>query len=107
MSHDTGRELGVKTAVCGEYERLLEASHKAMRTWNEGRAAICDSGAEGREVDLELLRLQAKYASAYARLQRHVRECHRCQLVVSIAERGEPTGIRSNANADVEIHFYD
>jgi hypothetical protein len=99
--------LGLKMAVCGEYEQLLEASHRAMRTWNEERAAICDSGATGREADLDLLRAQAKYASTYARLQRHIRECQRCQFVASMAERGEPTEIRSDTNADVEIHFYD
>jgi hypothetical protein len=99
--------LGVKTAVCGEYEQLLEASHKAMRTWNEERAAICDSGAKGREADLELLRAQAKYASTYARLQRHIRECQRCQFVTSMAGGGERTEIRSDPNAEVEIHFYD
>ena len=96
---------GLKTAVCGEYEVWLEESHRALKTWNEERAAICESGAQGRDVDLELLRLQAKYARAYARLQRHVRECSRCRLVAWMTERQEPTEIGPGADAEIQLHL--
>ena len=78
----------VQTAICEEYERLLQYSHRAAETWNEQRAAIYESGAKGRDVDFELLGLQARYASAYARLQKHLRECERCRFVSSIANGG-------------------
>jgi hypothetical protein len=94
-----GRE--VQTAICGEYERLLQQSHRASKTWNEQRAAIYDSGAKGREVDLELLRLQAKYAAAYARLQKHVRECERCRFVSSLAK----VTASNDASTDVGLHL--
>jgi hypothetical protein len=34
----------------------------------------------GKEVDDELLRLQAAYAKACATLRRHVRDCEVCQF---------------------------
>jgi hypothetical protein len=96
---------GLKTAVCGEYERLLEKSHAALRTWTEERAAIYESGARGRDVDLELLRLQAGYAGAYARLQRHARECSRCRLVAWMAEGNETRAGAPAERAGVELHL--
>ena len=95
----------VQTAMCGEYERLLQQSQRAAKTWNEQRAAIYDSGAKGREIDLELLRLQAQYASAYARLQKHMRECERCRFVASMANGGAGNDARSDAPSDVSVHL--
>jgi len=80
-------ELKDRTGVCDEYERLLEASHRAMRTWNEQRMIICESGARGRALDLQLLAEQAKYAKAQAQLQKHIRECVRCQFASAMSER--------------------
>ena len=87
-------ELKERIGVCDEYERLLEASHRAMRTWNEQRMIICQSGARGREVDLQLLREQAKYAKAQAQLQKHIRECVRCQCASTMTERVQAEGTR-------------
>jgi len=98
-------ELGLKTAVCEEYERLLEKSHAALKTWTKERAAIYESGARGRDVDLELLRLQAGYAGAYARLQRHARECSRCQLVASMAEHDDVRRSGPGERTELELHL--
>jgi hypothetical protein len=95
----------VQTAICGEYERLLQQSHQAAKTWNEQRRAIYDSGARGREADLELLRLQAKYAGAYARLQKHVRECERCRFVSSLAKVAASHDRGSDRATDVGVHL--
>lgn len=76
-----------RMGLCDEYERLLEASHRAMRTWNEQRMIICESGARGRAVDLQLLTEQAKYAKAQAQLQKHIRECMHCQFASTMRER--------------------
>jgi len=76
-----------RIGLCEEYERLLEASHRAMRTWNEQRTIICGSGARGRARDLQLLTEQAKYAKAQAQLQKHIRECVRCQFASAMRER--------------------
>jgi hypothetical protein len=91
----------LQIGFCGEYERLLEASHRAMRTWNEQRVAICESGAKGRAADLELLREQAKYAKAQAQLQKHVRECVRCSFARPVAERGQAPGQAPDQETDV------
>ncbi len=68
------------TTVCSEYQRLLEESQRALEIWTEARANVCQS-RNGRAAGDELLRLQAKYARAYAVEQRHVHNCFLCQFV--------------------------
>jgi hypothetical protein len=63
------------TEVCSECQRLLKASENAREVWNEHRAEICRSRLVGKETGDELLRLQAKYARAYAAFQKHVQNC--------------------------------
>lgn len=87
VEHTMNVERNNRTGLCDEYERLLEASHRAMRTWNEQRMIICESGARGRTVDLQLLTEQAKYAKAQTQLQKHIRECVRCQFASAMTER--------------------
>ena len=60
----------VKTAICNEYQMLLEEGEKALAMWNVRRAEIAESRL-GRDTDNELLRLQTKYARA----QSHYRTC--------------------------------
>jgi hypothetical protein len=74
-------QLSGMTTVCGEYQRLLEESQRALEIWNEVRAQVCQSRLTGKAAGDELLRLQAKYARAYAVEQRHVHNCFLCQLV--------------------------
>ena len=74
------KQLSVDTTVCNEYQRLLEESQGALEIWEEHRAEFCQFRFIGREAGDELLRLQAKYARAYALLQNHQRNCSRCQL---------------------------
>lgn len=74
-------QLSVEIAVCSEHQRLLEESNRALKLWSEHRATSCRFGSVEREAGDELLRLQAKYARAYAALQNHERNCLLCQLV--------------------------
>jgi len=73
-------QLSGMTTVCSEYQRLLEESQRALEIWNEVRAQVCQS-RNGKAAGDELLRLQAKYARAYAIEQRHLHNCFLCQLV--------------------------
>ncbi len=79
-------QLSVKTMVCGEYQRLLEECQSALEIWNEHRAEICQSRPIGKKAGDELLRLQAKYARAYAILRNHLSNCPRCELVSRIKD---------------------
>lgn len=74
-------QLSTEIAVCSELQRLLEESNRALEFWSEHRARFCRVGSVEREAGDELLRLQAKYARAYAALQNHERNCLLCQLV--------------------------
>jgi hypothetical protein len=68
------------TAVCMQYEILLKACQAALEACDDRHEAIDQSRVVGKEVDDELLRLQAGYARACAVLRRHVRGCEVCQF---------------------------
>jgi hypothetical protein len=76
--------LSIKTAVCSEYESLLEECQSALESWNQQRAEIFDSGLRGKRLDDELRRLQARFARAYAVLQKHAKDCVLCQFMPRI-----------------------
>ena len=81
------KQFSVETAVCTEQQRLFEESQRALEIWNGRRAGFCQSHLSGRDAGDELLRLQAKYARAYAVLQRHTHNCLMCQLMQGAEER--------------------
>jgi hypothetical protein len=80
-------ELSYETAVCTEYERLLCACVQSLDSWRNCREEIANSGLGGKEVADELLRLQADYAKAYSRLEKHERNCGLCRFVSKIGRR--------------------
>jgi hypothetical protein len=80
-------ELSYKTAVCTEYERLLQVCVQSLNRWRNRRDEIADSGLKGKEVGDELLRLQADYVKAYSRLEKHEDSCALCQFVSKIGGR--------------------
>ncbi|HTZ47457.1 MAG TPA: hypothetical protein VMH20_07690 [Verrucomicrobiae bacterium] len=74
-----------KTSFCERYEELLMQSQDALETWSKRQGEIQELGLQGKAVGSELTRLQADFAKAYARLQRHTRECELCQLVSKLS----------------------
>jgi hypothetical protein len=79
-------ELDVRTAVCTRYEKLLEECQAACHIWNQQRAEVGERGLQGKKVDDDLRRLQAKYAKAYSVLRNHVHDCETCQWVASLEQ---------------------
>jgi predicted secreted protein len=86
-------DVMVQSTFCNEYDSLLHQCETAQRNWSEWREEMNSFSSKDRldkEVSDELLRLQAKFAKAYARLERHNRECEICQFAARMAEeRGE------------------
>jgi hypothetical protein len=78
------KQLSINTTICSEYQALLEESQRALETWNDHRAEVCNSRVVGKEAGDELLRLQAKFARAYAMLQHHTHHCFLCKLMAHI-----------------------
>lgn len=81
------KPLCINTTICSEYQRLLEDCESALEIWDEHRAEVSVSRLAGREAGDELLRLQAKFARAYAVLQRHSQDCLLCQLASNMGGR--------------------
>jgi len=80
-------ELFYKTAFCSNYERLLCVCVQSLNTWRNLREEIANSGLKSKEVGDELMRLQADYAKAYSRLEKHKDNCELCHFVSKISGR--------------------
>ncbi len=81
------KPLCINTTICSEYQKLLEECQSALEIWDDHRAEVSNSRLVGREAGDELLRLQAKFARAYAVLQRHPQDCPLCQMVSTMEGR--------------------
>jgi hypothetical protein len=75
-----------RTAICTDYEKLLFACQKALETFHHQQRlaslSCTDSDSSG-----ELIRLEAAYARAYARLESHDENCQLCRFVSALAQR--------------------
>jgi len=85
------QELSFKTAVCTEYERLLITCHNALELWRNRREEISASHSVSKQAAGELLRLQAAYAKAYSRVEKHNDFCELCRFVSKIGGRNNAT----------------
>jgi hypothetical protein len=81
------QELSFKTAICPDYENLLFACQEALESWRNRREEVASTGFVSRKTSDELLRLQANYARAYARLEAHEEHCELCRFVSRIGGR--------------------
>jgi hypothetical protein len=77
------KQLPAAGVVCGEFQKLLQESTVAKEAWRKLRAEICWTQLVPKETVDELLRLQAKYARAYAVLCKHLHTCFQCRRLVS------------------------
>jgi hypothetical protein len=85
---NTEREgLTFKTSFCEQYEQLLLESRDALEIWSNRQSEILQLGLHGKEVGDQLMRLQSNFAKAYARLQRHIRNCPACEFVNKLAQQ--------------------
>jgi hypothetical protein len=84
------KELGFRTAICSEYERLLEACQRSLVTWRERSEEITRFGLEGNRIGDEMRKLQADYAKAYNRLSVHAKRCDICCFTAGLAKAGAP-----------------
>lgn len=80
-------ELAYKTAICTDYERLLCSCVKSLDSWRNRRDEVTNAHLRGKEVGDQLMRLQAEYAKAYSRLEKHKDNCELCRFVSKIAGR--------------------
>lgn len=96
------KQLSINTTICSEYQALLEESQRALETWNDLRAEVYNSRVVGKEAGDELLRLQAKFARAYAMLQHHAHHCLLCKLMAHI--EGNDSENRSDTRYDSELY---
>ena len=88
------RQFSFETAVCTEHQRLFEESQKALEIWNDRRAEFCQRHLSGKQAGDELLRLQAKYARAYAVLRNHAHNRSLCRLASRNEGRDSENSLR-------------
>jgi hypothetical protein len=75
-------------SFCRQHDQLLSQYQTALEAW----ATLCEegwhSGFRGEEFSGELMRLQSEFASSYARLHKHSRDCLLCLLGKKLSIRG-------------------
>lgn len=99
------KQFSVETAVCTEHQRLSAECQRTLQIWKDRRAEFYHSHLNGKEAGDELLRLQAKYARAYAVLRNHARNCSLCQLVSRIEGRSSENSSRAFTDNDLQTCF--
>ena len=72
------------SAVCPDYENLLQDCREALETWQRRRTQLYREHVSGRSMSIELEQLQGTYVKTYALLERHEQSCQRCQYVSKI-----------------------
>ena len=78
-------QLPATVKACTEYQRLLEESRGAREACSTFRTEKCGAQMIPEETIDELIRLQARFARAYALLQNHVHTCGCCGPASKIA----------------------
>lgn len=76
--------LRFRTAVCSDYENLLKECQRALHAWQERREEMGRAGLRGKQAGDELQKLQASYAKAYNRLERHPKTCAVCRFTTEL-----------------------
>jgi hypothetical protein len=89
------QQLSVKTAICTEYEQLLQKCQRTLEIWRGRREEAAAAHLSGKAVGDELQRLQANYAKAYSELNKHDKQCELCRFVSKISGH-EPVSASSH-----------
>ena len=79
-------DVPFRTAICSDYERLLIECQRALFAWKERREQLARFGMRGKRTGDELQRLQADYARAYNRLERHAKSCEVCKFTAELSK---------------------
>ena len=74
------QDLQMRTAGCPDYQRLLQECQSALVAWKNRSEEITLFGLQGKTAGDGLQRLQAEYARAYNRLERHAVSCRECSF---------------------------
>jgi hypothetical protein len=78
-------QLPATVTACTEYQRLLDESRGAREACSTFRTEKFGAQVIPEETIDELLRLQTRFARAYALLRNHVHTCGRCGPASTIA----------------------
>lgn len=76
----------MRTAGCPNYQSLLQDCESALMAWKNRSEEITYYGLQGKAAGDGLQRLQAEYARAYNRLERHADTCRACCFHADVAK---------------------
>lgn len=90
------QDIQMRTAGCPDYQRLLQECQSTLMAWKNRSEEITYYGLQGKSSGDGLQRLQAEYARAYNRLERHAETCRACCFHTDLA-KGERVNLVSSA----------
>lgn len=95
---EMNEERHFRTAVCSAYTRLLQECQSALVAWKERSEQISRLALQGKRTGDDLRRLQAEYARAYNRLERHAKSCNECRFTSDFTQSGDasPKGVSAH-----------
>jgi hypothetical protein len=73
-----------QTAVCPDYEHLLQECRGALETWQRRRTELYRNAVNSRKMSIELEQLQGAYVKTYSLLEKHEQACQLCQYISKI-----------------------
>jgi hypothetical protein len=73
-----------QTAVCPDYEHLLQECRGALETWQRRRTELYRNAVNSRKLSMELEQLQGAYVKTYSLLEKHEQACQLCQYISKI-----------------------
>ena len=96
------QDVQMRTAGCPDYQRLLQECEGALVAWKNRSEEITCFGLQGKASGDGLQRLQAEYARAYNRLERHADTCRACCFSGDLA-KGERINLVSSSSQSKEL----
>jgi len=92
------QDIQMRTAGCPDYQRLLQECQNALMAWKNRGEEISFFSLQGKAAGDSLQRLQAEYARAYSRLERHADSCRFCRFRANFG-MGERVNLVSSAQS--------
>ena len=95
------QDIQMRTAGCPDYQRLLQECQNALMAWKNRSEEITYFGLQGKAAGDGLQRLQAEYARAYNRLERHANSCCACSFPANSGTGGRVHLVGSTENKEL------
>jgi hypothetical protein len=94
-------KIALETAACSDYQELLKMCKSALIAWSTRREELSRFGPRGKSTGDALQKLQAEYARAYNRLERHAKICAVCRFTTELGKSDRSSSVSNSTRKEV------